>query len=298
MNGAKDDGRAFVLIKPVCQDSGDGSCQAWKDGGNDEWLFVTLRYKYQTVFVTPKVEAVESIEDTGGLSSDASAVIASPRLLFILDGGSLLNVTFGDRHGRVTSVVSVPPMFPSSYPPAGPFQFAARPLFGDFLYHGPSVFYIAQGGIVYVPMKTGKPERNDVTFVPGGTYYRQWGTTMSFNLANRTTCGRECQVVADLWSIDAEGIFRIRNEAHSVANGGSCDNVPCFLADPSSLSLSAFPSMEGYYYVVRPGTDPQTSMSVACYQIGKNSPTSTITVSTASSAKWLIRDWVDAGQMP
>jgi len=106
MNGAKDDGRAFVLIKPVCQDSGDGSCQAWKDGGNDEWLFVTLRYKYQTVFVTPKVEAVESIEDTGGLSSDASAVIASPRLLFILDGGSLLNVTFGDRHGLVTSVVS------------------------------------------------------------------------------------------------------------------------------------------------------------------------------------------------
>jgi len=97
-------GLAFTVVKPSC--SGPG-CDMWRVSDSN-WLLITIRYKYDDIYIQPKVMSVVQLPDTSLLDEHASVTIVSPTTLFIFDVDSLVRFDVTNGMAKVTSVKTLP----------------------------------------------------------------------------------------------------------------------------------------------------------------------------------------------
>jgi len=101
-------GLIYALVQTFCYGA-FRPCSDWQSGSDSNWQLITIRYKYDDVLITPKVIRNTVLPDTKTLSNYYSyAVIASPSLVFVFDGNTLLRYEITSRGAKVASVTTVP----------------------------------------------------------------------------------------------------------------------------------------------------------------------------------------------
>jgi len=100
-------GLVYALVQTFCYGAFQ-PCSSWLSGSDSNWQLITIRYKYDDVLITPKVISNIVLPDTKALiNSYTFAVIASPSLVFVFDGDTLLRYEITSRGAKVASVKTV-----------------------------------------------------------------------------------------------------------------------------------------------------------------------------------------------